>query len=64
MSGGKFYVDLRAAQGSRDGLLVRVGVISLVMRISQSVFWEARKVRTRIKTYVDDPLTYVCSNQT
>jgi hypothetical protein len=56
---GKFYVFLRAAQGSRNGPLAWAGVISLVMRLVQSVFWEGGLCPLRLNTYVDDPLCMI-----
>ena len=56
---GRFYVILRAAQGSRNGPLSWAGVISLVMRIVQSVFWEFGRCPLRLNTYVDDPLCMI-----
>jgi hypothetical protein len=56
---GKLYVFLRAAQGSRNGPLAWAGVISLVMRLVQSVFWEYGRCPLRLNTYVDDPLCVI-----
>jgi hypothetical protein len=56
---GKFYVFLRAAQGSRNGPLAWAGVISLVMRLVQAVFWERGVCPVRLNTYVDDPLAMI-----
>ena len=60
---GKFYVFLRAAQGSRNGPLAWAGVISLVMRLVQAVFWDYGRCPLRINTYVDDPLAMVRGTQ-
>ena len=38
---GRYYVFLRAAQGSRNGPLAWAGVVSLVQRLVQSLFWES-----------------------
>jgi hypothetical protein len=56
---GKLYVFLRAAQGSRNGPLAWAGVISLVMRLVQAVFWEYGRCPLRLNTYVDDPLCII-----
>ncbi len=56
---GTLCVFLRAAQGSRDGPLAWAGVISLVMRLVQAVFWEYGKCPLRLNTYVDDPICVV-----
>lgn len=56
---GKFYVFMRAAQGSRNGPLAWAGVISLVMRLTQGMFWDAGRCPVRLNTYVDDPLTVI-----
>ena len=56
---GKFYVFLRAAQGSRNGPLAWAGVISLVQRLAQSLFWEQGACTLRLNTYVDDPIAVI-----
>ena len=62
MARGKFYVFARAAQGSRNGPLAWAAVISVVMRLSQSLFAAPLGDATRrspedvrMQLYVDDP---------
>ena len=63
MHRGWYSVFLCAAQGTRNGLSAWAGVISLVMRLSQSVSWESGKCRIRSNTCADDPLIAFRGNQ-
>ena len=60
---GRYYTYLRAAQRSRNGLWLGAGVISSVRRLSQSLFWDSGRCRTRINAYVDEPLTLMRGSQ-
>ena len=53
---GKLCVLLRAAQGPRNGPLAWAGVISLVTRLVQAVFWRSGDCPLCINAYVDDPI--------
>ena len=53
----RYFVFLRAAQGSRNGPLAWAGVVSLALRLVQACWWEGGECPARINTYVDDPLT-------
>ena len=53
---GFFYVFLRSAQGSRNGGLAWAGVISIVLRMTQAMFWLRGTKPVRLNTYIDDPL--------
>ena len=55
----RYFVFLRAAQGSRKGPLAWAGVIPLAIRLVQACLWEGGECPARINTYVDDPLTVV-----
>ena len=55
----RYFVFLRAAQGSRNGPLAWAGVVSLAIRLVQACLWEGGECPARINTYVDDPLTVV-----
>ena len=52
----RYFVFLRAAQGSRNGPLAWAGVVSLAIRLVQACLWEGG--------YVDDPLTLVRGTET
>ena len=60
----RYFVFLRAAQGSRNGPLAWAGVVSLAIRLVQACLWEGGKCPARINTYVDDPLTVVRGTET
>ena len=56
---GRYYVFLRAAQGSRNGPLAWAGVVSLVLRLVQAAFFDRGACPLRLNTYVDDPIAVV-----
>ena len=60
----RYFVFLRAAQGSRNGPLAWAGVVSLAIRLVQACLWEGGVCPARINTYVDDPLTVVRGTET
>ena len=60
----RYFVFLRAAQGSRNGPLAWAGVVSLAIRLVQACLWEGGECPARINTYVDDPLTVVRGTET
>ena len=66
----KFYIFLRAAQGSRNGPLSWAAMVSLALRCAQSLFFEqpsgtppeARET-LRLQTFVDDPVFCIRGSQ-
>ena len=53
---GAYLIFLRTAQGSRGAPLTWAAVASLLARVSQSMFMDAKAQRARLQVYVDDPL--------
>jgi len=56
---GRYYVFLRAAQGSRNGPLAWAAVVSLIMRLVQAALFARGACPLRLNTYVDDPIAVV-----
>ena len=60
----RYFVFLRAPQGSRNVPLAWAGVVSLAIRLVQACLWEVGECLARTNTYEDDPLTVVRGTET
>ena len=66
VAGGRFFMFLRAAQGSRNGPLAWAGPVSVLFRCTQGLIAgreRARSPRGRGQLYVDDPIVTLAGDK-